>query len=62
VFLQPGADRIGRKYLKARFVEFTDDAFTRRKVRAAQLLLSKAPANDGNPAGHILLSVRGTSS
>ncbi|KIZ07330.1 hypothetical protein MNEG_0617 [Monoraphidium neglectum] len=31
VFVQPAAGRIGRKYLKARYVEFTDDTFTRRK-------------------------------
>jgi hypothetical protein len=31
--LQPGPDRIGAKYLKALYVEYTDASFTTRKVR-----------------------------
>ncbi|GBF99637.1 multicopper ferroxidase [Raphidocelis subcapitata] len=30
-FLEPGPDRVGRKYMKARYVEFTDATFTRKK-------------------------------
>lgn len=32
-FLVPGKDRVGRKYLKALYVEYEDDTFTRPKVR-----------------------------
>lgn len=32
VFLAPGPDRIGRKYLKAVYVEYTDATFTQKKV------------------------------
>lgn len=39
-FVQPAAGRIGRKYLKARYVEFTDATFKTRKVR---LLTRRAP-------------------
>jgi hypothetical protein len=31
-FVEPGPDRIGRKYIKALYREFTDDTFTERKV------------------------------
>jgi hypothetical protein len=31
-FVERAPDRIGRKYLKARYVEFTDATFTQRKV------------------------------
>jgi hephaestin len=30
VFLSPAPDRLGRKYLKARYVAYTDDTFTKR--------------------------------
>lgn len=32
VFVERGPTRIGRKFLKARYVEFTDATFTKRKV------------------------------
>jgi hephaestin len=35
-FVEPGPGRIGRKYLKARYVEFTDKTFTERKRRAPE--------------------------
>ena len=31
-FVEPGPERIGRKYIKALYREFTDDTFTERKV------------------------------
>jgi hypothetical protein len=31
-FLAPGKERIGRKYLKALYVEYEDESFTRPKV------------------------------
>jgi hypothetical protein len=31
-FVEPGPDRIGAKYLKALYVEYTDATFTTRKV------------------------------
>eukprot|EP00878_Enallax_costatus_P001155 GHUV01001296.1.p1 GENE.GHUV01001296.1~~GHUV01001296.1.p1 ORF type:complete len:885 (+),score=249.43 GHUV01001296.1:1539-4193(+) len=35
-FLEPGPDRVGNKYLKARYVEYTDATFTQKKRRAPQ--------------------------
>ena len=35
VFVEPASGRIGRKYQKARFVEFTNSTFTQRKVGSA---------------------------
>jgi hypothetical protein len=32
-FVEPGPDRIGNKYLKALYVEYTDATFKTRKVR-----------------------------
>jgi hypothetical protein len=32
-FVEPGPDRIGNKYLKAMYVEYTDATFKTRKVR-----------------------------
>lgn len=36
-FVAPGPDRIGRKYIKARYVEYTDASFTQKKVRGKSL-------------------------
>lgn len=35
-FVQPGPDRVGNKYLKARYVEYTDATFTQKKVREVE--------------------------
>lgn len=34
-FVEPGPDRIGRKYVKALYVEYTDATFTQKKVGGA---------------------------
>jgi hypothetical protein len=31
-FVEPGPDRIGRKYVKALYVEYTDATFSQKKV------------------------------
>jgi hypothetical protein len=37
-FVEAGPDRIGAKYLKALYVEYTDASFTTRKVSAGLAL------------------------
>jgi hypothetical protein len=49
--VQPAAGRIGRKYLKARYVEFTDDTFTRRKVGSGAVLGTDYGAAEGLMSG-----------
>jgi hypothetical protein len=37
-FVEPGPDRIGRKYVKALYVEYTDATFKQKKVRGVHAL------------------------
>lgn len=37
-FVEPGPDRIGRKYVKALYVEYTDATFTQKKVGGRRLV------------------------
>lgn len=43
-FVQPGPDRVGNKYLKARYVEYTDATFTQKKVRGNGIQICRAGA------------------
>jgi hypothetical protein len=44
-FLEPGPDRIGNKYLKALYVEYTDATFKTRKVSTWQSNLRRYVAH-----------------
>lgn len=46
-FLEPGPDRVGRKYVKALYVEYTDATFTQKKVGPASIDTQIAPQITG---------------
>lgn len=43
-FVEPGPDKIGRKYVKALYVEYTDATFKEKKVRALRHAAVLTPA------------------
>lgn len=51
-FVEPGPDRIGRKYIKALYVEYTDASFTQKKVGGAWWCPWQPACNQHGLSGH----------